>query len=146
MTNEEFPPIGGEGWLADLPAYQKSVINELLSAGKTEEEVAEYWLNRAGADNNVGFGTGGSLKTYYTNLREELDAFICGEARYEKERSEAAVLWNKGGKPAVVAFVTTVVAPQVGLAAAALIPAVALTFSVIGRAGVAAYCKTRRER
>lgn len=143
MTETRFPEIDSEGWLDGLADYQRRAIDEQLQAGRSAEEVAEKWLNHAGADANAAFGVGGALKSYFANLLGELDAFVCGDSRYEKEQAEATALWDKGGKPALVAFAATAIAPQVGLAAVAIVPAVALMFSVIGKAGLAAYCTTR---
>jgi hypothetical protein len=135
-------PAEDVDWLSAVPAAQASVVREMLSAGQTEEQVAELWLNQAGAATNFGFGTGGALSSYFANVRAEFVGFVCGDEKYAKEREEALALWRKGGQVTLVAGVAGIIATTLGLAATALVPVVALLFSIVAKLGVNAFCAT----
>lgn len=130
------------GWLEGLPAAQSRVVQELLRAGNSEEEVGELWLSRTGAASTVGFGVGGPIQSFYANVRREFLAFVCGDSKYEEERRQALEIWNTQGKVGLVSMVAAVVAAAVGLAAAAVVPVVALLFSLAAKIGLRAFCET----
>jgi hypothetical protein len=143
MTAMDLSNLGTEGWLEAISASQRGVIIELLQTGKTEEEISELWLNRIGPDANAGFGTAGSIMTYFSNFRIEMDAFICGDSRYANERAKVSSIWEKQGKSGLIALVAGCIATKIGLAAVVVSPAVALFFHMVTKMGVGAYCKTR---
>lgn len=143
MDEIDWASLGTEGWLDAIPIAQRGAIASLIETGKSEEEIAELWLNRIGPESNAGFGAGGSISTYFSNFREEIDAFVCGDARYANERKQAKSIWEKQGRNGLVALVAGCIATNIGLAAVALVPVVALLLSLIGKMGTGAYCKTR---
>jgi hypothetical protein len=78
-----------EGWFDGLSAIQSETLQTLISGGKSEDEVGELWLSKTGSQNTAGFGTGGPIESFYANVKREFVAFICGDAKYEKEREQA---------------------------------------------------------
>lgn len=143
MAEYIFDHLDADGWFEILPAFQTTMIHELLRTGKTEEEVAEIWLSQIGSNGSIGFGSSAEHKSYFTNFRNEIDAFLCGDERYSRQRAEASTIWEKQGKISFVAVVAGFLATEVGVSAVSLIPVISLLFSFIGKAGVGAYCKTR---
>lgn len=141
MATFELPAVDVD-WLSAIPNPQAGVVREMLSAGQTEEQVAELWLNQAGATTNFGFGAGGALSSYFANVRAEFVSFVCGDEKYNSEREAALTLWKKGGQVTLVAGVSGFLATTLGLAATAIVPVVALLFSILAKLGVNAFCAT----
>lgn len=132
--------ITKDGWFDGLPKGQIATLESLLAAGNSEEEVAELWLSQFGASTTVGFGAGGVFQHFFTNVKQEFVAFICGDPKYEQERSQAALIWNNQGKVGLVSMVASIVAVNVNLAAAAIVPIIALLFSLVAKIGINAFC------
>ena len=128
------------GWFDGLPAYQSQAIEQLLADGSSEEQVGELWLSRTGSTSTVGFGVGGPLQSFYANVKKEFVAFVCGDPKFDTERAQAVNIWKEQGKVSLVSIVAAVVASTVGLAAAAVIPVIALLFSLASKIGVNAFC------
>lgn len=144
MINLDFINLDAEGWLEVIPPYERATISDLLKAGKTEEEIAELWLSRAGPEANSGFGGVGNLQTYFSNFQNEIDAFICGDSRYKSDRTKATKILKDQGKEGFTIFISGLIATKIGLAAVAIVPVVALVFSITTKIGAEAYCKTRK--
>lgn len=132
----------GSDWIHALPVHQSKIIDELIASGQGEEQIAELWLSKIGAPSTVGFGANGTIQNFYGNVKTEVVKMLCGDAKYEKDRSEAKEIWEKHGKLSLVSAVSAVIGSTVGLAAAAIIPVVALLFSMIGKIGIGAFCAT----
>ena len=130
-----------EGWFDGLSAIQSETLQTLISGGESEDEVGELWLSKTGSQNTAGFGTGGPIESFYANVKREFVAFICGDAKYEKEREQASAIWNGQGKVGLVSMTAAVIASTVGLAAAAVVPVVALLFSLTAKIGLNAFCE-----
>lgn len=136
---------GLDDWLAALPAYQRSVVSEML---KTSEpaSVAIAWLNASGQTDTAPFGTvrlGASL--FYQKLLEQLRELLCGSSsEYESERGQLAI-GAKAGQATVVTLISGTVAPVVGVSPVLLAPAVALTLFVIAKAGRETACEMLSE-
>lgn len=128
------------GWLDALPASQKRTVRALLANGKSEEQIAEQWLSQIGSTSTAGFGGGGAIQSFYANVKREFVAFICGDPKYNEERTQAAAIWNDQGKVGLVSIVTALVATTVNLAAAAVVPVIALLFSLVAKIGLNAFC------
>src|SRR5688572_8707944 len=94
--------ISRDGWIEALGVAQRGVVQELLAAGRSPEEVAEVWLSQAGSQTNAGFGAGTAIQAYFANVQAEFVAFVCDDPRYEDERKQALTLWEGGGKPALI--------------------------------------------
>ena len=132
--------LPNDGWLETLSPAAKLSIEDMLSGGQNEEQVAEVWLSCAGPQTNVGFGATGAVQAYFANVRSEFAAFVCGDARYEKQRADAVLLWERGGQPSLVTAAAGWIATTAGLATAAIVPVIALLFSILAKIGVAAFC------
>lgn len=128
------------GWFEGLPRAQAQTLSNLLDSGSSEDEVGESWLTKAGSSTTAGFGVGGPLQSFHSNVKAEFVAFICGDPKYENERQQAVQIWNNQGKVGLVSMVAAVVASTVGLAAAAIVPVVALLFSLASKIGLNAFC------
>jgi len=131
-----------DGWFDGLPPGQAPVLRTMLESGKTEEQVAEFWLSATGPDTTAGFGATGRIQKFFSNVKQEFNAFVCDDDRYEEERQQAARIWNEQGKVALVSMVAAVVASNIGLAVAAVVPVVALLFSLSAKVGINAYCES----
>jgi len=129
-----------DGWFAGLPQSQAESILHLVDSGKSEEEVGELWLSRTGSNNTVGFGVGGPIQSFYSNVKKEFAAFVCGDEKYSDERKQASEIWKNQGKVGLVSMVAALVASTVGLAAAAIVPVIALLFSLAAKIGLNAFC------
>ena len=129
-----------DGWFEGLPTSQSESIEQLVASGKSEEEIGELWLSRTGSNNTLGFGVGGPIQSFYSNVKKEFAAFVCGDEKYNDERAQAVQIWNNQGKVGLVSMVAALVASTVGLAAAALVPVVALLFSLAAKIGLNAFC------
>lgn len=137
-----FNEITPDGWIDGLAFDQSEIINAMLISGNTEEDIARQWLSVVGPGSTTGFGTGSGLGDFYSNVKAEFVRFVCGCDGCEKERSEALKIWNGSGKMALVSFVAGFIATNLGLAAVALIPVVALLFNLVAKVGVNAFCST----
>lgn len=128
------------GWFDGLPPSQSQILEHLLEAGNTEEQVAEIWLSSTGSASTSGFGTVGFIQSFFLNVKAEFVAFVCGDPKYEKERTDADLVWKQHGKISLVGFTAAFIGHAVGLAAGALVPVVALLFSLLSKIGRAAFC------
>jgi len=134
--------LSPEGWIDGLPGPQRTIIEELLHSGQTEEQIAEMWLSQAGAGTTSGFGTNGPLQSFYKNVLREVVAFVCDDTKYAAEREEANNIWTKQGKIGLISFVAVLVGTKVGLASAAIMPVIALIFSALAKMTKNAFCAT----
>ncbi len=82
------------------------------------------------------------MQSFYANVKAEVIAFVCGDAKYQAERTQAEAIWKTHGKIGLVAAVAAAISPYVGLAAAAIIPVIALLFSLAAKVGLNAFCKS----
>ncbi len=131
-----------DGWFGGLPNSQVQTIEALLKAGQTEEQIAEFWLSQTGASTTSGFGAGGAIQKYFENVKSEFVALVCGNGKYNEEREKAKIIWQEHGKIALVSYVSFVIAQNVDLSNAALVPIIALLFSLAAKISVNAFCKT----
>lgn len=134
-----------EEWVTALPGYQGTMINSLLAEGLDPEEAARRWLTAA-ADNTFPFG--GEKKdrgAFYDKLVEEVEAYVCGDPKYETERE--GLFGEKGlARTYVVSTVAVGIAPALGVSATFLAPAVALVLASIAKITLNAWCSSRRAR
>lgn len=128
-------------WLECLPRYQRDPLNQLLSAGKTYEEVALAWLS-ATASNTAPSGanrTASNGVPYLERVGFEIRAYICGSTRYKKERD--GLFGQKGlVRSAVVTGISVAIAPKLGMSPVVIAPPVALILASIGKVAVSAFC------
>jgi hypothetical protein len=130
---------GPEDWWSDLPGYQTTIIRELLASGMSETEAAELWLSRVGPDNNFAFGAGSPGANFLASVQTEFRKFLCGDAQYEQLRQQANETWN-GMKIPVVAAIAAGIGATVGVAAAVIMPVVALLLTAAAKIGLNAWC------
>lgn len=128
-------------WLSELPAYQSEPIAELLTSGKTYDDIALLWLT-ATAENTFGFGTSkpvGDRSTFLASIKTEVRAYLCGGTKYKKERD--GLFGEKGvTRTYVVGAIAVTIAPHIAMAAPVLAPIVALVLASIGKIAVNAWC------
>jgi hypothetical protein len=128
-------------WVTQLPAYQSESIAELLNAGETYDNIALLWLT-ATAQNTFGFSASqpdGTRSTFLASVKAEVRAYLCGNAKYKKERD--GLFGEKGvTRTYVVGAMAVCIAPYIGMAAPVLAPIVALVLASIGKITVNAWC------
>ncbi len=132
-------------WLAQLPSYQRDLIDMMLAGGNTEEAATVHWLT-ANTLNLAPFGgeaRGRSL--FVQKFNEEIHAFVCSDDRYGKERSEVLKQFSMGQTSSVTGISLALAGP-LSAAGPFLAPAVALTLVTIGKLGLNAWCAAIRER
>ena len=130
------------GWFEGLPGNQSEILKQMLDSGSTEEQIAEAWLATPGSRNTAGFGAGGAIQSFFSNVKTEFVAFVCGDTRYDDERAQALQIWTSQGKVGLVSMTAAVVASTAGLAVAAVVPVIALLFSLVAKVGINAFCKS----
>jgi len=138
-TTLEFSDDHRTGWVESLPAYQRTVIAELLASGLDEEGVAETWLSRTGPDNNFGFGAGPASSNYLASVKGEFRKLICGDPSYETLRQDAQKIWD-GSKFSIVSAIAIGIAAHIGVAVAVITPVVALLLAAVCKVGLNAWC------
>lgn len=130
-------------WVASLPKYQQSIIDQFLQGGASPEEAAARWLSASGPANTFPFGAvrGGSV--FYEKLVEEVEAFLCGAERYNEDRKQFFAEF-KAKHAYIVGGISAAIAPALGTAAPLIAPAVALTLLTVGRITLNAWCSSRK--
>ena len=134
--------LGGDihEWTNALPAYQRSLIENMLER-QEPNEVAISWLSSSGPKDTAPFGgvrTGATL--FYENLLKEIQKFVCGSEDYEQER-KALLSAGTAGKLFIVSSVSAALAPHVGAAAIVIGPAVAIVLALLGNSGKSTVCE-----
>jgi hypothetical protein len=133
-----------DDWLEALPPYQRQSFELLLESGKHPDEVARIWLTTTGPSNTFPYGGERFASVFYDKLLEEIEKFICDDARYAADRRQ--LLQNLGaGKAFLVGAMAAAMAPHLGAAAALLAPAIALILQTVSRMGTRAWCKARAQ-
>ena len=114
-----------EAWVSALPQYQQDIVLSFLDQDGDPAVAATQWLTASGPSHTFPFGGKKPEAIFYEKLLAEVEAFLCGDDRYEKERG--AFLAEFDSRQAyVVGSVSAIVAPAVGSAAAIIAPAIAL--------------------
>ncbi len=133
-------------WVDSLPKYQKDIVSQLLSSGKTPEEAAEAWLSATPQD-TYPFGAERGRKLYLEMVVNELEAFICGAPKYNNDRSKFNKLLKESGTVHAycVGGISVAIAPVVGTSGAVLAPVIALVLMSMGKITINAWCNMRKE-
>lgn len=139
MTEIDFLDSADANWWYDLPVYQRVSIKNLLDSGLSEEDAAAMWLSRTGPDNNFAFGAGSPGANFLSSVQTEFRKFLCGDSAYDDLRRDAKSAWN-GTKLPVVAAIAAGIGATIGVAAAVIMPVVALLLSAAARIGLQAWC------
>lgn len=128
-------------WISALPGFQARSINELVSAGRSYDEVADLWLS-ATAANTFKLSAAPQVKTkdsFLAHVKKEIRAFLCGDPKYETERS--GLFGEKAPtRTFIVSSIAVAISPSLGVAAPVLSPIVALALAGIGKIVLNAWC------
>ncbi len=132
-------------WIDALPAYQRNIINVLISQNKSYDEIAVAWLSASGPINTFPFGgTQGSSKVFFEKLVEEIEEFLCGKDRYIEDRKRL-LTGAEATKTVVISSISLAIAPVVHASAPYIAPVVALVLITVTKLGRNAWCAMRRE-
>lgn len=129
-------------WLDSLPAFQKTSIDELL-ASYPPDQVAIKWLT-ANLEQTLPFGAEKKTDSaaFLNKLNEEIEAFLCGNPKYNSERKEL-LAYSKKGRTYLVGVMSVAIAPYLGVSAVFLAPAIVLSLFAFGKMSIHAWCATR---
>ena len=134
-------------WLAGLATYQRELITELHQQGLDYDAIANNWLT-ASAENTFRFGgenRAGDKKLFREKLLLEIEAFLCGGEKYQKERD--GLFGEKSAvRVYVISALSVAIAPSLGVTATFLAPIVALTLASFGKITLNSWCETRKAR
>lgn len=129
-----------EDWICALKPYQVSSINELISKGRTLEEIAIILLSKTGSDSTAPFGgSGDAPRNYFENIKEEMRKLTCGDDKYKDIREEVSKNWNKG-KTYIAMLIAGSIAPHIGIVATVLLPIVTIILAIVATVGLNAWC------
>lgn len=133
-------------WVESLPKYQKDIVSQLLSTGKSPEEVAAAWLSAAPQD-TYPFGADRGRKLFLDMVLNELEAFLCDDPKYNIDRSKFNDLFIESGSVHAycVGVISIAIAPVVGTSGTVLAPVIALLLMSMGKITINAWCKMRKE-
>ena len=81
-------------WFDGLPQSQNAAILHMLDSGKSEDEIGSFWLSAAGSGSTAGFGAGTINTSFFDNVKREFIAFVCGDAKYKAEQTQASKVWK----------------------------------------------------
>ena len=132
-------------WLDALKPYQRSSVDELTAQGKSFEQIAEMWLSaRPGDTFAFGAAVPGQRSVFLDKLTLEIEAFLCGDERYNVERTR---LFGEQGlaRTYIVGVIAVAIAPTLGVSATFLAPAIALVLASLGKITLNAWCASRKE-
>jgi len=133
-------------WIVSLPEFQRRSISELVAAGRSYDEVADLWLS-ASAANTFRLSAAPQIRakdTFLSHVKKEVRAFLCGDPKYETERS--GLFGERAPTRAlVVSSIAVTIAPTLGVAAPVLSPIVALVIAGIGKIALNAWCASTAE-
>lgn len=136
---------GPENIINVLPNYQKQTIETLLQQGKSNEEIAEIWLEANGPSNTFPFGTENNKNSFLEKLKEEIKKFICNdEDEYVEERKQVIEKF-KSGRFIGVTSLTAYIAPLIGTTPALILPVVVLILDTCLKIGFNAWCSLQEE-
>jgi|ERR1043166_2760690 hypothetical protein len=144
---EPFLDGNTDAWIATLPEYQRDPLGVLIKQGLSPDQVVDNWIS-ASAENTFRFGTltrAGDKSVFRDKFMLELEGFLCGDAKYEKERS--GLFGEKSAaRTYVISAIAVAIAPHLGVTAAFLAPIVALSLASFGKITLSAWCETRKAK
>jgi hypothetical protein len=139
MPRLDFQGIEPSSWLASLPPYNHRVIQEMLKSEASYERVAEIWLSQIGSEKTAPLGSVRVGQSFFQNIKDEFSKLICGDPKYKAIRQQVKKVW-RGQQTTIVSAIAVAIAANVGVAAAAIVPAIALLLGVVSNVGVNAWC------
>lgn len=129
-------------WLTTLPEYQQNLVKQVLAQTPSPEAAAARWLSVA-PQNTSPLGATKGQQVFLEKLWDELEAFLCGDEKYESDRMKL-LAESKPLHAYVVGAISVAIAPTLGSSAAFLAPVVALLLMSMGKITLNAWCATRR--
>jgi hypothetical protein len=133
-----------ENIISILPVYQRKTIETLLQQGRSNEEIAEIWLEANGPSNTFPFGTENKKNAFFEKLKIEVEDFICNEEKYIEERKQVIEKCRAGSLVGITSL-TAFIAPIIGTAPSLILPVVVLILDTALKMGINAWCSLRRE-
>lgn len=130
-------------WVNALPKYQRDLATALLVNSDSPDDAAEKWLGAAPKDTHP-FGAVSSPRPYLDKLLDELEAFLCGDPKYEPDRLKLAGE-SKPTQAFVVGAISVAIAPMIGTSAPVVAPVLALLMMTAAKLGLNAWCNLRKE-
>lgn len=137
-----FEELQGEDFIDILPSYQKNTLRALSEQGRSNEEIAQIWLEANGPANNFPFGSERKKNSFYEHVKVEVEEFICNEEKYKEEKKRFADL-IKTGKLAAVSSMAIAIANVVGASATLIVPVIVLILDTASKMGINAWCSFR---
>ncbi|WP_082666604.1 hypothetical protein [Acetobacter senegalensis] len=138
---EEIFQADSSGWIDTLPMYQRTIVNTLLSDGKSYDDVAQLWLS-ASADDTYPFSASKPVLDkggFLSSIKKEVRLYICGDEKYKKERD--GLFGDKGvARTYVVSSMAVAISPHLSVASALISPVIALTLASVGKITLSAWC------
>lgn len=132
-------------WIEALPTYQKNRIYQLISLGKNLEEVSSIWLS-ASPQNIAPFGANrGEKNIFIEKIKEELEGFLCGDAKYDSYREDIKKEISLS-KSYAIGLISTAIAPIVGSSGTFIAPLVAILLMGMGQMTINAWCSACEEQ
>ena len=140
MTSLSFKDIEPSDWLTAIPGYNVVVIREMLAAGHSFVAVAEIWISQTGPDQNQPHGSSPpNQQKFFERAKSEFSKFVCGDPSYSELRQQASKTWT-GQKTAIVSSISAVIAANIGVTLALLVPVIALLLATVSQIGIEAWC------
>lgn len=130
-----------DAWLEALPTYHASKIQSMVNAGVELQDIAHTLLASIGPADNAPYGVVDPTKSdYWLAVKAEVGKFVCGDPGYADLRKQVEAGWEKG-KTWIVGAVAAFVGSSIGVAAAVILPVVAIALALVARVGVRAWCQ-----
>lgn len=134
--------VEADSWISSLPKYQYDSLNELYSEIHDYEDVAKAWLT-ASISNTAPFGVKENKSIYFERILDEIELFLNGDEKYEKERlniiRESTVVQHY-----IIGVVSTAMSPYLGTSSVFLAPVVAIVLFTITKIGFNAWLEKRK--
>ncbi|MEU7820473.1 hypothetical protein [Catellatospora sp. NPDC049133] len=134
-----------DDWTKSLPGYQLRVLDELVSSGVPEDDLAQQWLSATYDSTTLPFGAGPGRSEYIERFWDEVHDLLCAESKYVDERAELTKSLGVG-QASAVACVSAFLAHVLPVSAAAVAPPVAIVFFTIAKMGLNAWCRVQTQR
>lgn len=130
--------FGPATFIEALPGYQRRLVEDLANAGNSDWDIVGIWLRLSGPSTTFPMG-GGPQSDFSSRFRDELRSLVCGDDRYESERSRI-LSQGEVTQAALITAIAAVLSPALGTAAVFISTPVAVALSVLARLGVGAWC------
>jgi hypothetical protein len=134
---------------SDIPESERDDLYRIAdrSLSSAEQLASPRWAQVVILDEAPGGKQApGPRLTFGDRVFNELHDFLCtSSTTYERQRSEISEKFRIG-EAGLVAALTTAVTPYIGASAIIVAPGIALSLTIIGHAGLNAWCAAQRDR